>query len=933
MRASKRFSLPAVAIGVAALAAASLAGTGSSAASTATRTAASTATRTGSSAASTLAHATASATPIYLNPAYPPAERAADLVSRMTTAEKAQQMDSNQAPAIPRLGVAAWGWWNESNHGVSFLSTKPTGNASILTNTTVYPTDLAMGSTWNPQLVYQEARQIGAEAREVAPGNTENLDFYAPTVNLSRDPRWGRNDETWSEDPTLTADLASQYVDGVQGETQTGQLPKSANGYYQAITTLKHYAANNTENTRLTGSSDMDQRNLREYYTAQFASIIAQSHPGSIMSSYNEVNGTPSPANVQLNQQMARETFGFNGYFTSDCDAIYVMQHYHNWTPPNSTVPVDQFTRAAYANSAGEDLDCNAGFHDSFGYGNTIPTALTQNIHTLTDTYNIGDVDTSVVRLFTARIETGEFDSESMVPWVAAARKALGGVTWVNSNANNAITETPQRLEQAQQSADQSLVLLKNSGLLPLKIPSSGPYKLAVIGYFAHPQSLFLGGYASLQAAAGAANNVDAYTGIKAAVQAINPNAQVDFYPGVTGGTTAATLTTVDPASVAAAKNYDAVVVVAATDNTTGTEGVDRSTLALPGAQAAMIQQVEAANPHTIAYLETMGEVDTSPFLATTPALLWSSYNGQRQGAALADVLLGKVNPSGHLPFTWYANVNQIPPTTDYNIRPTATTDGRTYMYFTGDVSWPFGYGQSYAAFRYSHLSADRTEVDANGSVTVGAEVTNTSPVAGATVAQLYASTPDAPAALQRPAKRLEGFQKVFLGPGQTRHITFTVKAADLAFFNETTNRYQVDDGRYGLQLGTSSSDIAQQVMINVTGALRPAPQTVTVQPVMPGDAANDVAQRVFFPVGATIVPQVTVSLSDQSLYGYITKGQSTPLPAGMIVRYASDRPDVVQITHDGEVIRAVGAGPATVRATVIYHGRIATGSFIVDVG
>jgi beta-glucosidase len=885
-------------------------------------------------------HDSSPATPIYLNPAFRPAERAADLVSRMTTAEKAAQMDSSQAPAIPRLGVAAWGWWNESNHGVSHMTLKPTGNASILTNTTVYPTDLAMGSTWNPGLVYAEARQIGAEAREVAPGNTENLDFFAPTVNLSRDPRWGRNDEAWSEDPTLTADLAAQYVDGVQGENPDGQLPKSANGYYQALTTLKHYAANNTESIRLTGSSDMDQRSLREYYTAQFASIIAQSHPGSMMSSYNEVNGTPSPANVQLNQEMARETFGFNGYFTADCDAVYVMQHYHNWIPPNSTVPVDQFTRAAYANSAGEDLDCNAGFHDSFGFGNTIPTALTQNIQTLTDTYNIGDVDTSVVRLFTARIETGEFDSQSQVPWVAAARAALGGVTWVNSNANNAITETPQRLAQAQQSADQSLVLLKNSAasgtgspLLPLKIPSSGPYKLAVIGYFAHPQSLFLGGYASFQAAAGTANNVDAYQGIKAAVQAINPDAQVDFLPGVTGGTTAATLTTVDQASVAAARNYDAVVAVAGTDSTTGTEGVDRSTLALPGAQAAMIQQVEAANSHTIVYLETMGEADTNPFLATTPALLWSSYNGQREGAALADVLLGKVSPSGHLPFTWYANESQIPATTDYSIRPTATTDGRTYMYFTGDVTWPFGYGLSYADFRYSHLTVDRARVDANGSVTVSAVVANASRVAGATVAQLYASTPGAPAALQRPAKRLAGFQKVFLGPGQARRVSFTVPVSDLAFFDQASNRFVVDDGLYGLQLGTSSSDIAQQAFVKVTGVLRAVPSVVTVQPVMPGDTASGVAQRVFFPVGATIVPQVTVSLSDQSLWGYITKGKSTALPSGMIVRYSSDHPDVVSVGLGSGVIRAVGAGPATITATVTYRGRTATGSFTVDVG
>ena len=966
MRSANRPRLPALTIVLTAIAAASFGGAGVSSAPAAAQTRVSPGHRAATPAAPAAALAVpgaavpgaaapavpgvaaaatpgvaAAATPIYLNRAYSPAERAADLVSRMTTAEKAAQMDSSQAPAIPSLGVAAWGWWNEANHGVNASTITPAGNATTLTNTTSYPSDLSMGSTWNPDLVYQEARQIGAEAREVSPGNTENLDFYAPTVNLSRDPRWGRNDETWSEDPVLTADLASQYVDGLQGENQAGQLPRSANGYYQAIATLKHFAANNSEYNRRTGTSDMDQRTLREYYTAQFASIIQQSHPGSIMSAYNEVNGTPAAASVQLIDNLARETFGFNGYFTSDCDAIYEMQAGHNWIPPNSTVPVNQYTRSAYANAAGEDLDCNAGYHDSYNYGNTIPIALTQNIQTLTDTYNIGDVDTSLARLFTARIETGEFDAEAEVPWVAQARAALGGVTWVSSNSNNAITETPQRLQQAQQSADQSLVLLKNSSvpqaggnspLLPLKVPASGPYKLAVIGYYAHPQSLFLGGYSSIQAAAGTANNVDSYTGIKAATRAIDPSAQVDYYPGVTGGTTGATLTTVDQASVAAAGQYNAVVVVAGTDASTGTEDHDRSTLALPGAQASMISQIEAANPNTIVYLETMGEVDTSLFQSTTPALLWSSYNGQRQGAALADVLLGKVNPSGHLPSTWYANESQIPAIGDYNIRPAVTTDGRTYEYFTGNVSWPFGYGLSYTSFRYSHVSVDRTHADANGTVTVRSDVTNTGRVAGATVAQLYASTPDAPASLQRPAKRLEGFQKVFLNPGQTRRLSFTVKVPGLAFFDETANRYQVDNGRYGLQVGTSSADIAQQAFIRVSGALKPVPSVVTAQPVIPGDAADGIAQRVFFPVGSTIDPQLTVSLSDQSLYGYIAKGQSTPLPPRMTVRYSSDHPGVVTVSRDGSAIRTAGAGVATVTATVRYQGKSATGRFVIDV-
>ncbi|HVU93538.1 MAG TPA: glycoside hydrolase family 3 N-terminal domain-containing protein, partial [Jatrophihabitans sp.] len=516
--------------------------------------------------------------PIYLQRNHTPAERAADLVSRMSVSEKAYQMNSSQAPAIPRLGVAAWGWWNESNHGVNASTITPTGNATTLTNTTSYPSDLSMGSTWNPALVYREAGLIGDEARDTAPNNTENLDFYAPTVNLTRDPRWGRNDESWSEDPTLTAALASQYVDGLQGQTRNGVLPKSAKGYYKAIATLKHYAANNSEVNRRSGSSDMDQRTLREYYTAQFENIVEQAHPGSIMSSYNEVNGVPAAASVQLMNNLARETYGFTGYFTSDCDAVREIQNSHHWQPPGAPAPLDQYGRSAYAISAGEDLDCNWGYHDQYSYGNTVPTALDQKIKTQTDTFNIGDVDTSLVRLFTARIETGEFDAENRVPWVKAARARLGGVTWTSSASNNAITETPERLAQAQASAEQSLVLLKNQApagghkLLPLKVPSSGPYKVAVVGYFAHPQFLYTGGYSSIQSGAGAANNVDAYTGIKDAVTARDPDAQVDFLPGVTGGAFASSLTTVDAATIAAVKDYDAVIVVAGTDFTTARE-------------------------------------------------------------------------------------------------------------------------------------------------------------------------------------------------------------------------------------------------------------------------------------------------------------------------------------------------------------------------
>jgi beta-glucosidase len=880
---------------------------------------------------------------IYLDRSYPPAERAADLVSRLTLAEKAAQMNSSQAAAIPRLGIQAYGWWNEAAHGVAREGTLDNANPPTLVNTTSYPVDLSLGSTWDPALMYREATEISAEAREVVRDNTLDLNFYSPTVNLSRDPRWGRNDETFSEDPLLTAAIAAQFIDGMEGKAPDGRMLAGSGGYLKTSTTLKHYAANNSEFNRRTGSSDMDDRTLREYYTAQFRGAVRQAQPASIMSSYNEVNGVPAAADGYLIDRLARQTFGFAGFFTSDCDAIFEIQAGHHWQPPGAPAALDEIQRHAYANAAGEDLDCQRGFHDNFNYGNTIPTAVADGIVTPQGRYTENAVDISLLRLFTARIRLGEFDGESAVPWVAAARARVARGSWTNSDANNAVTETPQRLALAREAADASIVLLKNAPrpgaapLLPLRVPAGGPYRLAVIGAFANPASMYLGGYSSAQGPAGVANSVTGYAGIKAAVQAINPAATVDFLPGTTPGN----LAQVDPASVAAAAGYDAVLVYAGTDASTAREDIDRGTLALPGAQADLISQVAAANPNTVAYLETTGEVDVTGFEPRLPALLWSSYNGQRKGEALADVLLGAANPSGHLPFTWYRDASQLPPLGDYAIRPTATTAGRTYMYFAGPVSYPFGHGLSYTGFRISGLRldgsqaggsrADGSRVDANGTVRASVDVTNTGPVAGAEVVQLYTSTPDAPAARQRPAKRLAGFTKVTLRPHQTRRVSFAVHVPDLAFFDDAQHRWQVDTGRYGIQVGTSSADIRARGTVTVTGRLRPVPAALTAKPQLPGDATAGIAARVRFPASSLVLPQLALALSDDTLSGHLDNGVATPLPRGALVRYRVDRPRVVSVDHG--TIRTVGPGVATVTATVDYRGATASTSFVVAVG
>ncbi|GAB3984350.1 hypothetical protein GCM10027615_71730 [Plantactinospora veratri] len=558
---------------------------------------------------------------IYLDRSYSARERAVDLVSRMTLAEKAAQMISSQSAALPRLGIAAYGWWNEAGHGVAREGTLHNANPPVLVNTTSYPVDLSLGATWNPELVHREATLISDEAREVVRDNRLDLNFYAPTVNLARDPRWGRNDEAFSEDPLLTAALAAQFVNGMEGKDRSGRLLPESGGYLKTSTTLKHYAANNSEFDRLRGTANMDDRTLREYYTAQFREVVERSSPASIMTSYNRVNGVPTSASGYLMDELARQTFGFDGFFTSDCDSIREIQHGHRWQPPGHPAPLDHVERHAWANAAGEDLNCQQGHHDEWNYANAIPEAIARGIDTPYGRYTEEHVDASLVRLLTTRIRLGEFDRPEDVPWVTAARSRLAPGTWTNSDANGAVTQTPARLATAREVAAEGIVLLKNQGrgdragagrspLLPLRVPASGPYRVAVLGHYANPPTMYLGGYSSIQASAGQANEVNGYQGLRAAIQRINPGAVVDHLPGVTPGS----LAEVDPASVAAAADYDAVIVYAGTDERHSREDVDRSTMALPGAQASLISQVAARNPNTVVYLEAVGQVDVAGF-------------------------------------------------------------------------------------------------------------------------------------------------------------------------------------------------------------------------------------------------------------------------------------------------------------------------------
>lgn len=845
---------------------------------------------------------------IYLDLAYSPAERAADLVSRMTLEEKAGQLVSSQSPAIKRLGVRAYGWWSEAIHGVSREGVLDGENPPDLLNTTSYPVSLSLAASWDPALVYRVATAISDEAREVVRDNTLDLNFYSPTVNLSRDPRWGRNDETYGEDPLLTAALAAQYVNGMQGNDEQGTpLGK----YLKTATTLKHFAANNSEVNRLTGSADMDERTLREYYTAQFRDVVRASHPASIMTAYNEVNGVPASASTHLMQVLGRQTFGFTGFYTSDCDSVFEIENGHAWTPPGADGPLDAEGRSAWANAAGVDLNCQLGYHDRDSFATTLPDAVRDRLPTELGPFAEAYLDDSLVRLFTVRFALGEFDDPARVPWVSAARARVPAGSWVSTDANRAVTQTSARLALARDAAAQSVVLLRNAGVrpvLPLAVPASGAYRVAVVGRAARPDELFLGGYSSVQASAGRANSVSDYDGLVAAVHRVNSAAAVDYFPSAT----------------TALSGYDVVIVVAATDNADASEDHDRRDLALPDDQAALIRAAAARNPRTVAVLHTVGPVEVGGLVDRVPALVWSSYNGQRGGEALADVLLGAVDPGGRLPFTWYRDATQLPPITDYGIRPAAKSPGRTYQYFTGTPTFPFGYGLSYTTFGYGSPRASRT----GDQVTVSVDVTNTGRVAGSEVVQLYVTSPGAQSP-DRTARRLAGFRKVTLRPGETTRVSLPVAVSDLAFFDEKADRFVVDPGTYTFAVGSSSDDIRGQARVSI--AADPAPALATVS-VAPRAATNPPGGRgrVAFRIGDVVEPQLTIALSDDTRYGYLTPEATRPLPSGATVTYASNRPTVA--TVDDGVIRAAAPGVATITATVTYRAAATATTFVLTV-
>jgi beta-glucosidase len=865
-------------------------------------------------------------TPLYLDTRYTHAERAADLVSCMSLAEKVAQLMSNSAPAIPRLGVQQYTYWSEGQHGINtmFADTN-NGGATGGIHATSFPVNFASTMAWDPQLTYQETTAISDEARGFLDkslwGTGQNnlgpsakdygmLTYWAPTVNMDRDPRWGRTDEAFGEDPYLAGQLGNAFVEGYQGETMSGQLTTP---YLKVASTAKHFALNDNENNRHADSSNTTDTNIRDYYTAQFMSLVENAHVAGVMTSYNAVNGTPSPADTYTANELLQRTYGFNGYTTSDCGAVGDVYSVgsHNWAPPGwttgtvngaqtwtNTATGQQLPAAAggqaYALRAGTQVNCTGGE----------PTLANIQAAIKAGVLSEGVLDNALVHLFTMRMDTGEFDPAGKVAYTKITKAAI---------------QSPAHQALAEKVAADDLVLLKNDNVTGTQAPllPADPSKLnnvVIVGNLAN--TVTLGDYSgdpTLQ--------VNAVQGLTTAVKAANPSANV-VYDSCGTSTRATAAASCSAATQAAIKTADLVIVFVGTDTNVATEGLDRTTLAMPGNYNSLISQVTAlGNPRTAMVIQSGGPVDISGTQGDFPAVVFSGYNGESQGTALAQVLFGQVNPAGHLNFTWYASDSQLPDMKNYGLTPSQTGGlGRTYMYFTGTPTYPFGYGLSYSTFKYSHITVGPRTASADGTVRVSFDVTNTGTVPGATVAQLYVAPQFTVTGAELPKEQLEGFQRTsVLAPGHSQHVTLAVKIANLSEWDESSLKQAVYDGQYQFRLGSDSATVAGSGTVNVRGAITPRVQYVTVQP-----------DQVIFQPGQTldlsgknpwIAPDTNPSLEQphanaDNIVEAVNNDQSFADLSHERVGYASSNPDVASVTSTGK-LTAVGHGTSTISVTV----------------
>ena len=690
----------------------------------------------------------------YKDPSLPFDKRVADLISRMTLREKAEQVHSS-VPANSRLGIPGINWWSEAIHGVGRAGTA-----------TIFPQAIAMASSWDAPLLQKIGDATADEARakyNPAGVQYQGITIWAPTINMARDPRWGRTEETYGEDPHLTGRLAIAMVKGLQGDH-----PK----YLKTVATPKHLAMHSQESGRLSSSFDCPEAVLRDYYLPAFHDAFVEGKATSAMAAFNGLNKIPAAANFWLLTDLLRREWGFDGAVVTDWNGVNNLYNAHRYVTSDEQA-------AAVALNAGVDVISDSRSN----IGSVVVSAIDQRI------LKLDVLERALSRNLTLRFRLGMFDPPDVVPFAKTPMSVVG---------------SPDHLALALKMAQESFVLLKNDPppkgfgfdkpLLPLDLRRID--SLAVLGPYANSNQF--GAY-SAGSPAGPAPTILA--ALRAAVGdrvLIRNESSSDT-----------------EASVRAAQKSDVVLFVCGLNPDIDKEGADRPSILLPSTQQTLLEKVVKANPLTIVLLEGGNSLGLVWMKEHIPAILMIWYPGEQGSNAVVQTLLGKVNPSGHLPLTFYRSNDDLLPLEDYDI-----TKGRTYQYLQKPTSFVFGHGLSYTAFDYSHSRVTSAAATADGTLTVAVDVANAGSMDGDEVVQVYVhekppAATTAPAT-KRPLKQLKAFQRLAIAKGQTAHVTLAIPIKNLAFWDSATRQYVVEPGTYEILVGRSSEDIRVKAEVTI---------------------------------------------------------------------------------------------------------------------
>jgi beta-glucosidase len=701
----------------------------------------------------------------FRNPNLPIEMRVDNILSLMTMEEKIAALSTD--PSVLRLGITGSSHL-EGLHGVALGGPGGwEGRGLQPLPTTQFPQAVGLAETWDADLIRQAAEVEGYEARYIFNTDTQfmvnrrgekrrrvGIVMRAPNADLARDPRWGRSEESYGEDPYLTGTMATAFIKGLQGND-----PK----YWLTASLMKHFLANSNEDGRGGSSSNFDERLLREYYSVPFRMGVTEGGSRAYMAAYNAYNGIPMTVQPIV-KEMTMFEWGLDGIICTDAGALTNMVTQHKYFPD-----IDQASAGAIHAGINQFLD---------RYSDGVHAALDKKL------VNSAEIDENLRGVYRVMIRLGLLDPPEMVAYTKIKGDAPA---WDNK----------EHKELTRKVTQESIVLLKNAEQF-LPLDKTKLKSVAVVGPYA--DLVALDWYSGTPP-----YTVSALEGIK---NKLGSGVQVSFAHDNTDDAAVKIARVADVAIVVVGNHPTCNAGWAKCPlPSDGKEAIDRKSITLE--QEELVKQVYAVNPHTVVVL-----IASFPFAIQwteehVPVILQMAHNSQEEGNALADALFGDYNPGGRLVTTWPISLEQLPPMMDYDIR-----HGRTYMYFKGKPLYAFGYGLSYTTFQYSNLRTSSERVSDRGEISISVDVRNTGSRAGDEVVQMYVAHQDSK--IERPMEELKGYKRIRLEPGKKTTVVLSLKASDLAYWNVAKGAWDVEADQVSVMIGSSSADIKLKKTLSV---------------------------------------------------------------------------------------------------------------------